>query len=268
MNPPPINALIAAFGAHNWLALVLAAAVYLRFLFSDESKFPATWNPELRPLFSGIAGAIVVSVTARDNGAAWGVAVMAGVGGLVAGGFVDGMACAIWGTTAKAPAWARWLVMAIDGIFGGPGSKHVEVVQQTKTTVDVVTAEANKMVQKNGRMVAGLACMFVVLSTQVIAVETGCTNGQINPQTQAEIVAAEELGACVESTFAADSQKSPPPTAEQIAIDEGVACGADLADLVALFGSSQIAARSAVAKAAQANPAAIHAAAASRSARH
>jgi len=47
----------------------------------------------------------------------------------------------------------------------------------------------------------------------------------------------------------------------QIAIDEGATCGADVANLVTLFGSSPVAGKVAVAQAAQANAAQVHAAA-------
>lgn len=64
-----------------------------------------------------------------------------------------------------------------------------------------------------------------------------CTGAscQVPPQTQAEINASIELGACMENVYATDSQKTPPTSMEQIAIDEGTVCGADAAQVITVF---------------------------------
>jgi hypothetical protein len=81
---------------------------------------------------------------------------------------------------------------------------------------------------------------------------------QVPPQTQAEILAAERLGACIEQVYATDSQKAPPVTPLQIGIDEATICSADVIDIVNAFGPTPLAGRAAVVAAVQANPDAIH----------
>ena len=130
-----LSQIAAALGQHNYLALVLLGAVYLRTLFGDESKFPVTWDPNLRPLFVGVASAVVMAVTARDNGQSWTLAAGSAVMGLCTGGFLDGMIVAIFGTTAKAPTWARWLVAAVDDVFAGKTTTKVIEATVKETTL-------------------------------------------------------------------------------------------------------------------------------------
>jgi hypothetical protein len=140
-----LNALVTAFAAHNWLAAVLLFAVYLRFLFSDESKFPATWNPNYRPLFVAVAGDVIVTVTARDGGSSWSAAIIVGFVGLVGGGFFDGLAVALFGSTSAAPAWARWLVWSVDSLASGGGSSAGKDAAAKKDADTTVSSPALKM---------------------------------------------------------------------------------------------------------------------------
>ena len=87
----------------------------------------------------------------------------------------------------------------------------------------------------------------------VTVLVTACQNGQITPQTQAEIAASEALGACIENTYATDSQKVPAESAADIAIDEAVTCAADAIDVANAFSQSPTAGQSAVVAAANAN---------------
>lgn len=119
-------------------------------------------------------------------------------------------------------------------------------------------------VPRHGHLVVGSALQenghmaFVEMPAQ------GCQNGTVTPQTQADIVAAEQLGVCVESTYATDSAKVPAEQPLQIAIDVSLACGADVGDLVSTLGQGTVAspptaARLAVVAEAQINVEAIHA---------
>jgi hypothetical protein len=58
------------------------------------------------------------------------------------------------------------------------------------------------------------------------------------PQTAAEIAASIKLGACIESTYVTDAQKTPPPTPVQIALDIATVCGAEVPDVVTAFSTS------------------------------
>lgn len=96
----------------------------------------------------------------------------------------------------------------------------------------------------------------------------GSGGGQITPQEQAQIAASVKLGACIESTYATDSQKTPPPAALQIALDIATVCGAEVPDVVNAFAatapttsavaSSATPSRAKVVEAAQANPTQVH----------
>lgn len=90
----------------------------------------------------------------------------------------------------------------------------------------------------------------------------GCSgSGAVTPQTQADIVASEQLGMCIESTYAADSAKVPAEQALQIATDIAVTCGADALDLINTLGQTTASsARQAVAQAAKDNASLVHAA--------
>jgi hypothetical protein len=163
-----LNAIAAAFATHNYLVLVLMLAVYLRTLFSDESKFPKTWNPNWRPLFVGVASAVVVEVTAHDAGQTWGMATLSAVAGLIGGGFLDGMAVAIFGTTEKAPSWARWLVMAVDGAFGRGGGLTVKKTETQTQTTEVSVKPAADAPPPAPKVSARLALVLGVLAIVAI----------------------------------------------------------------------------------------------------
>ena len=224
-----LNALVGAIGQHNWLVAVLAVAVYLRFLFSDESKFPLTAHPNLRPLFVGFAGAVVVVVTDRDQGQSWSSSIIAGVVGLIASGFVDGMAVAIFGSTAAAPSWAKTLVGFIDGLTGGGGGSNA-------LKAPPPPANENAAAPPAAKRTGPAALAFAPLLAAVVGVLSGCVGGVPTPQTQAVINASAQLALCVETVYQADESKSPPAPDAQVVLDEGVTCGPDAAILVAAIG--------------------------------
>ena len=128
-----INQIVAAFAQHNWLLLVMIGAVYARTVFSAQSKFPITFKPNWLPVFSAIAGAVIVTDTGLMAGKSVGAAVLLGVVGFVSGGAADGMVVAIFGDTSKAPTWAKALVGFVDDVFGGQAG--VSVKQTTTTTL-------------------------------------------------------------------------------------------------------------------------------------
>jgi hypothetical protein len=166
-----INELMTDIGQHNWLAVLLLAAVYVRFLFSAESKFPATWHPNLRPIFFGLASGVVVAMTAHDNGQAWGNAIGTGLLGLLGGGFLDSMVVALFGNTAAAPSWAKWLV----GFIGQAASTSSGGSSGGGTATAPVTPSTSTATSANGpvaatRMALGGAALVMALG----AVDVGC----------------------------------------------------------------------------------------------
>jgi hypothetical protein len=91
---------------------------------------------------------------------------------------------------------------------------------------------------------------------------TGCTNGQLNPQAVSVTTDGLQLLACGLGVYVKDSASTPINWA-QMAIDMGTSCGMDVADIVAIFGSS-----SPLGQAASANGTAVHQAAAAYRALH
>jgi hypothetical protein len=141
-----LNAVVAAVRSHNWLLLVMFAAMYARTLFSDKSKFPKTLSPNWLPVFSGIAGSVVIADTALMGGKDWQVAAMLGVAGFVGGGFLDGMASAFFGDPAKVPTWAKMATGLIDSLFGHAAGVSVkQVTTVTATTGDGTTPTSDTL---------------------------------------------------------------------------------------------------------------------------
>jgi hypothetical protein len=116
-----LNSIIAAIAAHNWLALVLIVAVYLRTLFSSKSAFPLTLPPNWQPVFVAFAGGVISTVGTIEAGKPVASALLAGVVGLITSGFLDGLVAAIFGSPANAPAWAKAIVMILDDVVEGGG---------------------------------------------------------------------------------------------------------------------------------------------------
>jgi len=214
---------------------------------------PKPWLPYLG-LLGGFLGAFTPSITnaAVKNEAAWLTALFAGLIGL--GGIVAGV-------TAKQHVDAH-LRDRTPVVGSGAGGVKVDAVTQAANEVTPATGTPLKrdwsaLLPRRTPLALALACGLLA-----VGASTGANcNGTVSPQTQAEIQAALVLGDCIESVYAADSAKVPAVTPVQIAIDEGATCGADVANLVTLFGSSPVAGKVAVAQAAQANAAQVHAAA-------
>jgi hypothetical protein len=169
-----IAQILADISQHNWLALILALAIYARFLFSAESKFPWTWHPNLRPIFFGLASALVVTMTAHDNGQAWGSAAGVGVLGLIGGGFLDSMVVALFGNTAAAPSWAKAIVGFIDSAVknssgGGGGTATAPVTPMTGSATPA-NGNAAPAAQRAFRLGFGAVALAVALG----AVDVGC----------------------------------------------------------------------------------------------
>lgn len=105
------------------------------------------------------------------------------------------------------------------------------------------------------RVLRRMIPVTVIVGVFAIGASTGATcNATVSPQSQAEIQAAIALGDCMESTYATDSQKIPPASAEQIVIDEGITCAPQAAQLAELFAASSDPGKVAVAKVAKEHP--------------
>lgn len=113
-----LNDLQAAFAAHNWLLLVMIAAVYCRKLASPSSAFPVTIPVNWRPTVTAAFGLVIAVVAALQAGKPWGEAALAGATVAASTGFLDGLLTAIFGQPANAPSWAKAIVFLFDDVAG------------------------------------------------------------------------------------------------------------------------------------------------------
>lgn len=113
-----LNDLQAAFAAHNWLLLVMLAAVYCRKLASPSSAFPITIPTNWRPTVTAAFGLVIAVVAALQAGKSGGEAALAGATVAASTGFLDGLLTAIFGKPADAPGWAKAIVFLFDDVAG------------------------------------------------------------------------------------------------------------------------------------------------------
>lgn len=290
-SPPPsiepftLPNVLSLASSHAWLPLAIVLVVYARHLLSEKSKLPVTIPARWLPTVTAFGGLLFTLLVARQAGAAWGVSLLGAFTAAVASGFFDGLAVGIFGSDpTKVPGWAKFVLALVDDL-GGPGTSagdgQGDVVTREAAKyapsahrgayrpVPAVPAFARRLFPWTPRRVAfrlgqavsvgGIVAALLGLGAMCAVAGVGC--GGLTPQTQAEIQAGIVLGDCIESVFAADTAKTPPSSAVQIAIDEGNTCGADVGNLVSLFGNSTNAQKVDVAKAAQANADAVHLAA-------
>jgi len=135
-----LGAIISAIQAHQWLALVLVFAVYLRKIFSPGSSFPLTLPVNWRPVFVAAASALIVTLSAMQAGASTQTAALDGLVGLVAGGFLDALCVAIFGSPSATPSLLRSLVMLIDELEGGGPTPPAATKTTTTTTTTSTTS--------------------------------------------------------------------------------------------------------------------------------
>ena len=246
-------------------------------------------------LAGGFLGAFTASITAapRKDAAAWWTAIFAGLVGL--GGVVAGV-------TAKQHLDAHLRDRTPAGGGSGGGNRQLadalrRAVNDAKAPQAAAPADDTLPPSTAGQVVLprrihggsgdGVGLLpFVprwspywtaaaILSAPAFAVfmllVASCANGVPTPQTQAEIQAAEALGACVEATYVADAGQKPPLAALDIALDIARICGAEAIDVVGAFTptgapaaalASALPSRAEVSAAAQANAPALHVAAA------
>jgi hypothetical protein len=205
-----LSDIIAAIGAHNWLALVLIAAVYLRTIFSEKSSFPINVPPNWRPVFFGLAGGIVTTATAMEAGQAIGPALLVGGVGLVASGVFDGILAACFGKPENAPGWAKAIVMIIDDIGGKPptggagnkfaagaGAKPSSIPPAPKLPTGTTVASskppnaAARMLDRVNMWAVGIVCAAVLFAVA----SAGCAWWKANSQTVT--TDAGQIGVCV-----------------------------------------------------------------------
>ena len=208
-----LNAIIAAFGSHNWLVLVMIGALYARTLFSNKSRFPWSWAPNWLPLFSGLAGAVITVDASMMKGSTLAASLPLGFLGLVAGGFFDGLLAAIFGAPANAPTWAKFLVGIIDDIEGGGGGGAAK-----KNSVDPVTAEAAKLSPPaSKRLGRGLALASSLLLLAGCASFWGAAAPTLDCASKVSEDAAKDM------------------TVAQIVLDLPAQCGMDAAAVMAIL---------------------------------
>jgi hypothetical protein len=116
--PPGLNVtdVLNAIAAHQWLALVLLVAVYLRKLLSPGSAFPWTVPVNWRPAIVGAAGLVVAVVSSKQAGSSWESALVIGATGGALTTFLDGLVVALFGSPAAAPAWAKFILGIIEQV--------------------------------------------------------------------------------------------------------------------------------------------------------
>lgn len=213
MDPTaPLNDIMAAIRTHNWLGLVMILALCLRTYFSSKSSFPKTLNPNWQPVFVGVATAIITTDAALQNKATVLVAVLSGTSGFVAGGFLDGLAVAIFGSAAAAPTWAKWLLQIVDSAVGLGGSASGGGTLSTGSTDSAAQDRWTKPPPSNAnrsRMAPGFAVALLVGAmvfaprpvardierTSVVLVGEGCAWWQANNQNVVRDLSA--VGSCV-----------------------------------------------------------------------
>lgn len=185
-----LQQIVATFAAHQWLALALFGAVYLRKLVSPGSNFPVNFSANWRPVFVALFGAAVLGITADEGGASIGMSVLAGFGGFVAAGAMDGLLVAIWGDAASAPGWAKALVWVVDDIESGGGGGG----GAAKPKTDAVAAAANALPKPPvSSRIRGLVAAAGVLALALFC--SGCLSSAptvpVTPANQAQVTSCE-----------------------------------------------------------------------------
>jgi hypothetical protein len=111
---------------------------------------------------------------------------------------------------------------------------------------------------KPGTAASAAVKPLTMLGVLVLAVAGFGANCQPpSPQVVNDVNGGLTLGACMWGVYAHDEAQAPPAPWSQVAVDMGATCGADVVQIVTLFGSS-----SPLGQAAVANAGAVHAAAA------
>lgn len=216
-----LNTFLAAFQTHNWLALVMLFAVYLRVLLSPTSKYMLDLAPNWRPLPVAVAGCVITVDAALQAHQAVQTAAIAGFVGLVASGFFDGLLAAMFGSAANAPGWAKWLVGVIDdagAATGGGGSSSVKK--------DVVTAAADKLMPPNAHRGFLKASAAGALSAVLVVLLSACPKA---------VTALPPAEACVTAVLA-DALAG--LTFAQIVTKDGQACVNDVGSIVTILLNS------------------------------
>jgi hypothetical protein len=119
MNLQILQTLLSDAKTGQWLALTLMLILLARKWCSNTSNFPVTVSPAWQHVVSaglGLAGGVVSALQAHLP---WTQVVFAGVSAGVAAGFFDGLLTAVFATS-SAPAWAKWLVLAVDDLGQEP----------------------------------------------------------------------------------------------------------------------------------------------------
>ena len=220
MNPTDI---LAAIAAHNWQALVLLVAIYLRVVLSPTSAYLVNLPPNWRPLPVALAGAVVTFVTAEQAHQSAMVAATATFAGLVAAGFFDGVLAAAFGDPAHAPTWAKFVVGILDDAgkaSGGGGSATAPV---TPPPSAVATPTNNAIAPKvNAMRIAFAALMLVTLVACQKAINT--------------ITPSAEFATCVANVYI----KEPAGTPVLTVIDDEIrVCGGDATQVINVLNSQE-----------------------------
>jgi hypothetical protein len=120
--PPGLNVtdVLNAIAQHQWLALVLLVAVYLRKLLSPGSAFPWTVPVNWRPAIVGAAGLVVAVVSSKQAGSSWESSLVIGATGGALTTFLDGLVVALFGSPAAAPSWAKAILAIIEDVAPPP----------------------------------------------------------------------------------------------------------------------------------------------------
>src|ERR1700687_2629842 len=102
--PMTLTDLLAALGAHNYLAVFVLVALYLRKVTGPDSKLPIEIAPAWRSMISAAAALCYGVLASRQAGTDWANAVLGGVLAAGSTGFLDGLLTAIF-SHGNAPGW-------------------------------------------------------------------------------------------------------------------------------------------------------------------
>lgn len=183
--PPGLNVtdVLNAVAAHQWLALVLLVAVYLRKLLSDASAFPWTIPTNWRSVIVGAAGLVIAIASSLQTGASVQTAIIVGVTGGALTTFLDGLLVAIFGSPSAAPSWAKFILAIIEDVTPGGGSGGASLGGGPKNAVlggvsQIIPPHASKRMSLARMFVpAATACAGLGLGT-IASTEVACTPAQ------------------------------------------------------------------------------------------
>src|ERR1019366_6133912 len=101
-------------GSHQYVALAVLLAAYVRRLCASDSKFPISLPAAWQPVATAAVGACYGGLVAYQGGLSVDAALLSTVMAAGAMGLADMILVAIFADPTKAPAWARAIAFIVD----------------------------------------------------------------------------------------------------------------------------------------------------------